>query len=74
MNGRLANARAITKQLLCDNFRPEIAMDVTSGVDVEHGGMNVHLEFGDFYVKPFSRYTTASLCYEQRRRRTPAIT
>ena len=48
MNGRLANARAITKQLLCDNFRPEVGSDVTSGVDVEQGGMNVHLKFGDF--------------------------
>ena len=34
MNGRLANARAMTKQLLCDNFRPEVASDVVSGVDV----------------------------------------
>ena len=48
MNGRLANARAITKQLLCDNFRPKVRSDVTSGVDVEQGGMNVHPNFGDF--------------------------
>ena len=47
MNGRLANARAITKQLLCDNFRPEAVSDVISGVDVEQGGMNVHVKFGD---------------------------
>ena len=45
MIGSLANARAITKQLLCDNFRPEVGSDVTSGVD--EGGMNVHLNFGD---------------------------
>ena len=49
MNGRLANARAITKQLLCDNFRPEVDSDVTSGVVVEQGGMNVHLNLGDFW-------------------------
>ena len=48
MNGRLANARAITKQLLCDNFRPEVVSDVISGVDVELVGMNVREEFGDF--------------------------
>ena len=48
MNGRLENARAITKQLLCDNVRPEVGSDVTSGVDVEQGAMNVHLNFGDF--------------------------
>ena len=48
MNGRLANARAITKQILCDNFRPEVGSDVTSGMDVAQGGMNVHLKFGDF--------------------------
>ena len=47
MNGRLANARAITKQLLCDNFRPEAASDVISGVDVEQVGMNVHIKFGE---------------------------
>ena len=45
MNGHLANARALTKQLLCDNFRPEVGSD---GVDEEQGGTNVHLNFGDF--------------------------
>ena len=48
MNGRLANATAITKQLLCDNVRLEVASDVISGVDVERGGMNVQVKFGDF--------------------------
>ena len=47
MNGRLANARAITKQLLCDNFRPEAASDVISGVGVEQVGMKVRVKFGD---------------------------
>ena len=48
MNDRLPNARAITKQLLCDNFRPKVASDVISGLGVEQGGMNVHVKFGDF--------------------------
>ena len=48
MNGKLANARAIAKQLLCDNFRPEVASDVVSGVDEEQFGMNVHVKFVDF--------------------------
>ena len=48
MNGRLANAKAITKQLLRDNFQPEVGSDVTSGVDVEQAGMNVRLNFGEF--------------------------
>ena len=47
MNGRLANARAITKQLLCDNFRPEVASDVISVVHVEQIGMHVTVKFGD---------------------------
>ena len=47
MNGRLANARAIAKQLLCDNFRPAVASDVISGVDVEQIAMNVPVTFGD---------------------------
>ena len=47
MNGRLANARAITKQLLCDNFQPEVASDVISGVDVEQVGVKVQVTFGD---------------------------
>ena len=47
MNGRLANARGITKQLLCGNFRPEIASDVISGVGVQQVGMNVHVKFSD---------------------------
>ena len=34
----------IAKQLLCDNFRPEVASDVISGVDVEQVGMNVHVK------------------------------
>ena len=38
----------LTKQLLCDNFRPEVASGVISGVDVEHVGMNIHVKFGDF--------------------------
>ena len=37
----------LTKQLLCDNFRPEVASDVISGVDVELAGMNVPVKFGD---------------------------
>ena len=48
MNGHMANARAIAKQLLCDNFRPEVVSDVISGVDVEQVGMNVLVKFGDF--------------------------
>ena len=50
MNGRLTNARAITKQLSCDNFRPEAASDAISGVAVEQDGMimNIHVKFGDF--------------------------
>ena len=48
MNGRLANARAITKQLLFDNCQPESASDVISGADVEQVGMNVLIKFGDF--------------------------
>ena len=47
MNGRLANARAITKQLFCYNVRPEVANDVISGVDVELVGMNVPAKFDD---------------------------
>ena len=47
MNGRLANATAITKQLLCKNFRQEVASDVISGVDVEQVGMNTRVKFGD---------------------------
>ena len=47
MIGRLAIARAITKQLLSDNFRPEVVNDVISGVDVEEVGMNVRVKFGD---------------------------
>ena len=53
MNGHLANARAITKQLLCDNFRPEVASDVISGMNVEQVGMNVHVKFGDFRSNRF---------------------
>ena len=40
MNGRLANARAITKQFLYNNFRPEVACDIISGGDVEQLGMS----------------------------------
>ena len=47
MNGRLANARAITNQILCDNFRSEEASDVISGANVEQVGLNVHVKFGD---------------------------
>ena len=47
MSGRLANARAITKQLLCDNLRPEAASDVISGADVERIGVNVLVKFDD---------------------------
>ena len=47
MNDRLANARAITKQLVCDNFRQEVPSDIMSGVDVEQVGMNIHVIFGD---------------------------
>ena len=45
MNDRLANARVITKQLLSDNFRPEVASGVISGVHVEQVGMNVLVKF-----------------------------
>ena len=48
MNGRLANAIAITKQFLGDNVRPEVDSDVISGVDVKQVGLNVHAKFGDF--------------------------
>ena len=48
MNGRLANAKGITKQLLCSNFRPEVVSDVISGTDVEQVGMNALVKFGDF--------------------------
>ena len=41
------NARAITRQLLCDNFRPEAASDVISGVAVEPTGVKVRVKFGD---------------------------
>ena len=47
MNGRLANARVITNQLLCDNVRLEVASDVISGKDEEQVGMNVPVKFGD---------------------------
>ena len=47
IHGRLVNARAKTKQLLCDKFRSEVARDVISGVDVEYVGMNVRIKFGD---------------------------
>ena len=55
MNDYLANARAITKQLLYDNFGPEVGSDVTSGVDIEQGGVNVHLNFG-YFRSNSSRY------------------
>ena len=48
MNGRLANARAITKQRCCNNFRAEVASDVIFGVDAEKVGMNVRVKFRDF--------------------------
>ena len=48
MNGHLANARAITRQLLCDNFLPEVASDVISGVVVDPMGVKVHVKFGGF--------------------------
>ena len=60
MNGPLENARAITKQRLCDNFRPEVASDVIFDVDVEQVSMNARVKFGE--LKPFSTYTTVSLC------------
>ena len=47
MNGCLANARAITKQLLFDKFQLEVASDVISSVDVEQVGMNVSVRFGN---------------------------
>ena len=67
MSGRLANSRAKTKQLLCDNFRPAaVASDVISGVDVEQVGMNARVKFGDsgsnrsrdIRLPPFVRTTT----------------
>ena len=48
MNRRLANDRAITKQLVCDNFRPDVVSEVIYGVDVEQVGVNVSVKFGDF--------------------------
>ena len=49
MNDRLANNRAITNQLLCDNFRPDVVNDVISGLDVEQVGVNDPVKFGDFW-------------------------
>ena len=43
--------------------------DVTSSVLVDLTGVIVPVNFGDKWVKPFSRYMTASLCD---RRTTPA--
>ena len=58
-----------------DNFRPEVDSDVIFGVVIDPTGMKVPIKFGDS-IKSISRYTTASLCDERRRRhrRTPIIT
>ena len=55
--------------------RPEATSDVISGAAMDPTGVKVHAKFGNS-IKPFSRYTTVSLCYKQRplRRRTPVIT
>ena len=48
MNDSLANAIAITKKRICDNFRPEVASEVISGLDVAQVGVNVRVKFCDF--------------------------
>ena len=53
MNGHLANARTITRQLLCDNFRPEVASDVISGAFVEPAGVKVRVKFGNSRSNPY---------------------
>ena len=46
MNGNLANARAISRQLLCDNFRSDGASDIVPGVVEDPMGLKVHVKFG----------------------------
>ena len=68
MNGSVANAGAVTKQLLFDNFRLEVASDVISGADVEQIGMNIGVKFGesrsnrarDIRLSHFVRTTTTT--------------
>ena len=47
MNGHLANARAITRQLVCDNFRPDGASDVISCAGVDPTGVKADVKFDD---------------------------